>query len=42
MYSPFTKITHILSSPNPYTLWNSFSELSEVLSPRLQSAFCPR
>ena len=32
-HSAFTKITCILISPLP--LWSSFSELSEVLSPRL-------
>ena len=35
MYSLFTRVTHIMTSP--LTLWNSFSELSEVLSPRLSS-----
>ena len=33
MYSPITKITYILTSPVPY--WSSFSELSEIPSPRL-------
>ena len=40
-YSPFTEITSLLSFP-PLPLWSSFSELSEVLSPRLQSSFCPK
>ena len=40
MYSPFIKITYILTSPHPF--WSSFSELSEVLSPGLQSSFCPK
>ena len=40
MYSPFTKITFILTLPLP--LWSSLSELSEVLFPRLQSSFCPK
>ena len=26
----------------PLPFWNSFSELSEVLSPRLQPSFCPQ
>ena len=41
-------ITHIpplpkshLYCPSPSPLWNSFSELSEVLSPGLQSSHCP-
>lgn len=41
-------ITHIpplpkshLYCPSPSPLWNSFSELSEVLSPWLQSSHCP-
>ena len=33
-----TKITYILTFP--LSPWNSFSELSQVLSPRLQSLFC--
>ena len=40
MYSSFTKITYTDLSPLP--LWISFSELSEMLSPGLQSSFCPR
>ena len=39
MYSPFTKITYMLTFPLP--LWSSFSKLSEVLSPMLQSRFAP-
>ena len=39
MYSPFTKITYILTSPTP-PLWRSFSELSELLYLRLWSLFC--
>ena len=35
MYTPFAKITYILS---PLPLWSSFSELSEGLAPRLQSS----
>ena len=34
-YSPFPKITSILTLP-PLPLWSSFSELSEVLTPRPQ------
>ena len=40
MNFPFTKITYIDLPPLPF--WNSFSELSEVLSPRLQTLFCPQ
>ena len=40
MNSPFTKITCIDLPPLP--LWSSFSELSEVLFPRLQTSFCPQ
>ena len=40
LYSPLTKITYILTFPLP--LWNSFSDLSEVLTPRIQSSFCPQ
>ena len=39
MYSPFTKITYILTFPLP--LSRIFSELSEIVSPRLQSSFAP-
>ena len=40
MYSPFTKITCILSSPHPVSLEQFLG--AEVLSPRLQSSFCPQ
>ena len=40
MYSPFTKITYILTCLLP--LPSSFSEISEMLSPRLLSSFCPK
>ncbi|XP_059994898.1 uncharacterized protein LOC132514313 isoform X4 [Lagenorhynchus albirostris] len=33
VYSPFTKITYTLTFP--MLLWNSFLELSEILSPRI-------
>ena len=39
VYSPFTKITYRVTSALPP--WSSFSELSEVLSPGLQSSFAP-
>ena len=39
MYSPFAKITSVLTFP---PLWSSFSELSEMLSPGLQSSVCPK
>ena len=29
-------------NPPTLSLWSSFSELSEVLSPRLQSSYCPK
>ena len=38
MYPVFTKITNIPI----FTLSSNFSELSEVLSPGLQSSFCPK
>ena len=41
MYSPFTKITYITVIP-PYLFGTVASELSEVLSPRLQSSYCPK
>ena len=41
MYSPFTK-NHIDTELSPLPLWSYFSELSEVLSPGLQSSFCPK
>ena len=34
--------SHMCSPPHSLTLWSSFSELSEVLSPELQSSFCPQ
>ena len=37
---PFTKILQVDLPTLP--LWSSLSELSEVLSPRVQSSFCPR
>ena len=40
MYSSFTRITYILIFPLP--VQSSFSELSEVLSPMLQSSFYPK
>ena len=40
MNFPFSKITYIDLPPLPF--WNSFTELSEVLSPRLQTSFCPQ
>ena len=40
MYSSFTRITYILIFPLP--LQSGFSELSEVLSPTLQSSFYPK
>ena len=36
--SPKSDDTHW---PSPLPLWSSFSDLSEGLSPRLQSSFCP-
>ena len=38
MHPVFTKITNIPI----FTLSSNFSELSEVLSPGLQSSFCPK
>ena len=40
MYSPYTKISYTLTFP--LLLWSSFSELPEVLFPRLQSSFHPQ
>ena len=40
MYSPLPK-SH-LYCPFPLHLWRNFSELSEVLSPRMQSSYCPK
>ena len=40
-YSCFTEMAYILTF-RPQPLWNSFSELSELLSPGLQSSFCPK
>ena len=37
--SPFAKTLYIYLPP--LSLWSSLSELSEVLSPGLQSSFCP-
>ena len=37
---PFTKILQVDLPTLP--LWSSLSELSEVLSPRVQSSFCPQ
>ena len=37
--SPFTKTLHVGLPPLP--LWSRLSELSEMLSPRLQSSFAP-
>ena len=42
MYSPSSKSYIYCPSLPPPPLWGSFSELSEVLSPRLQSSFCPK
>ena len=39
-FSAITKI--ICTDLPPLPLWNSFSELSEVLSPGLQPSFCPK
>ena len=39
-YFSLTKITYILFFPRH--LWNSFSEPSEVLSPRLRPLYCPK
>ena len=36
----FTAILHIDLTPLP--LWSSFSELSEMLAPWIQSSFCPK
>ena len=41
MYSPFSK-NHIYTPLFLLPLWSSFSELSEMLSPGLQSSFCPK
>ena len=38
-YSPFTKITYIPAFPLPF---GELSQLSEVVSPGLQSSFCPK
>ena len=38
--APFTKSKYILTFSLP--LWSNFSELSEMLSPRLKSSFCPQ
>ena len=40
MYPPLLKSHVTLTSPLP--IWSSFSGLSEMLSPGLQSSFCPR
>ena len=37
---PFTKTLYIHFPP--LLLWSSLSELSEMLSPGLQSSFCPK
>ena len=39
MYSPFTKITYILTFLQPPLLWSSFSELSGIPSLRLKFSF---
>ena len=42
MYSPFTKISYIPTFPSTHPpFWGSFSEVSKVLSPGLQSSLCP-
>ena len=41
MNFPFIHITYVLVF-TLQPLWSSFSELSEVLSPSLQSSFCPK